>query len=339
MKKYTEALNYLLTGTDHKIMLDEMTVVFWAMNTSGVHEDQLMAMLFGQSEKMNAEATENMLKALWKSAGKGQITEERLDSLDQIDPDVDFYLLGLKPNSSRLSVKFIYRRKYADILWNMAQFQKDMQMTEEPRPISIFWIKDELRAPKSTSDKINPALLTKLFESVIYGTSYPSSLLETVVRRVKTDGDKGINSRRIGIIKACLNRNDKKEEFGVALDKENCGQAYLCGRLFAVLEKLQRDASGTKLNRTIKDAYFASAASKPAMVFPKLVKLAHNHLNKVNNPGYYNRLIGEIMDKLKGEFPETLLLSDQGRFIVGYYQQYQSFFEKKEKTENEKTEE
>ena len=36
------------------------------------------------------------------------------------------------------------------------------------------------------------------------------------------------------------------------------------------------------------------------------------------------------MDKLNGEFPETLLLQDQGRFIIGYYQQYQSFFEKKE---------
>ena len=125
----------------------------------------------------------------------------------------------------------------------------------------------------------------------------------------------------------------------MALDKENCGQAYVCGRLFAVLEKLQRDASGTKLNRTIKDAYFASAAAKPAMIFPKLIKLAQNHLNKVSSPSYYNILLGEIMDKLKGEFPETLLLQDQGRFIIGYYQQYQNFFEKKEKTINNEMEE
>lgn len=124
----------------------------------------------------------------------------------------------------------------------------------------------------------------------------------------------------------------------MALDKENCGQAYLCGRLFAVLEKLQQDASNNSLNRTIKEAYFASACSKPAIIFPKLIKLGQNHLNKVKYPMFYNKLIGEIMEKLDGEFPETLLLVDQGRFIVGYYQQYQAFFKKKE-ISNEEMEE
>ena len=288
---------------------------------------------------MSAKETEGMLKGLLESGRVGKMTEGRLQSLDMIKPDVDFYMLGLKPNSSRLSVKFFYRKKYAELLWNIAGFQKDMQTAKELRPISFSRIKEELRSPKSTSEKINPTLLTKLFESVIYGNRYPMTLLETAVRRVKKDGDKRVNSVRAGVIKACINRNYKKEEFGVALDKDNCGQAYVCGRLFAVLEKLQRDASGIKLNRTIKDAYFASASAKPAIVFPKLIKLAQNHLNKVKSPAYYSILLGEIMDKLNGEFPETLLLQDQGRFIIGYYQQYQSFFEKKEKSENNEMEE
>ena len=330
MKKYTDALNFLLGSSKHKILLDDITIVFWAMDTSDAYEDAFMAMLCGQSDKMSAKETEGMLKGVLESGRVGKMTEGRLQSLDMIKPDVDFYMLGLKPNSSRLSVKFFYRKKYAELLWNIAGFQKDMQTSKELRPISFSRIKEELRSPKSTSEKINPTLLTKLFESVIYGNRYPMTLLETAVRRVKTDGDKRVNSVRAGVIKACINRNYKKEEFGVALDKENCGQAYVCGRLFAVLEKLQRDASGIKLNRTIKDAYFASASAKPAIVFPKLIKLAQNHLNKVKSPAYYSILLGEIMDKLNGEFPETLLLQDQGRFIIGYYQQYQSFFEKKE---------
>lgn len=339
MKKYTEALNYLLGSSKHKILMDDMTIVFWAMDGSEAHEDAILAMLYGQSDKMNAEETEGMLKNLLENGRKGKITEGWLQSLDLIEPDVDFYMLGLKPNSSRLSVKFISRKKYADILWNIACFQKDMQLSEELHPISFFRIKEELKSPKNTSEKINPALLAKLFESVIYGNKYPTALLETVVRRVKIDLDIAVSRCRAGIIKACINRNYKKEELGVALDKENCSPAYVCGRLFAVLEKLQRDASGTKLNRTIKDAYFASASAKPVMVFPKLLKLAQNHLNKVNSPFYYNKLIGEIMDKLNGEFPETFLLSDQGRFIIGYYQQYQNFFEKKDQVINSETEE
>ena len=124
----------------------------------------------------------------------------------------------------------------------------------------------------------------------------------------------------------------------MALDRENSGQAYLCGRLFAVLENLQREAAASKLNRTIKDAYFASAASRPAMVFPKLMKLAQNHLNKVKRPVFYDKLLGEIMDKLNGEFPESLLLQDQGRFIIGYYHQHQDFFVSSAKTENKEKE-
>ena len=32
MRKYTEALNYLLERPAHKIIMDEVTVVFWAMD-------------------------------------------------------------------------------------------------------------------------------------------------------------------------------------------------------------------------------------------------------------------------------------------------------------------
>lgn len=43
----------------------------------------------------------------------------------------------------------------------------------------------------------------------------------------------------------------------------------------------------------------------------------------------------EIIEKLDGEFPETLLIQDQGRFMIGYYQQYQSFFLQMETSKNE----
>ncbi|HIT73606.1 MAG TPA: type I-C CRISPR-associated protein Cas8c/Csd1, partial [Candidatus Fimicola cottocaccae] len=264
-----------------------------------------------------------------------------------ISTDVDFYMVGLKPNSSRLSLKFIYKRKVADILINIAEHQKDMQISEEINPVPFWVIKKELLSPNSTNSAVNPALISKIFESAIYGTEYPTSLLSTIIQRAKidknTDRNKKIdirnNSTRAGIIKACLNRKsrifNKKEEIKVALDKENKNPAYLCGRLFAVLEKLQQDASNNSLNTTIKDAYFSSAVSKPAIIFPKILKLAQSHIKKSEHSTYYNILIGEIIDDLKGEFPETLLLNDQGRFIIGYYQQYQNFFVKKENKEEE----
>ncbi len=335
MRKYTEALNYLLGSDRHKALLDDVTVVFWAMNPDENCEALFMNMLLGTTNQLSASQTEDMMKEMLKDAKRALITEERLKTDGLIDPNVDFYMLGLKPNSSRLSVKFVFRKKYADVLWNIAKFQDDLQIAKEQRPVSLSSIKKEMLSPKSSNAKVNPALMAKLFESIIYGSPFPDALLDTMVRRVRTDSEIGRISQqiRMGVIKACINRKEKKEEIKVAIDQSNRNQAYLCGRLFAVLEKLQQEASNNSLNRTIKDSYFASASVKPVLVFPKLITLAQNHLKKVKYPGFYNKLMGEIINEIKGEFPDDFQLKDQGRFMIGYYQQYQSFFEKSDRKE------
>ena len=329
MLKYTEALNYLLKGNEHKMTLDDITIIFWAMSFDDTAEDSLMAMLTGKSKKFDEYQTQSMLKDLLDRSTSLEVTERELkNKYGIIDEKVDFYMVGIKPNSSRVSIKFVLRRQFGEILWNIAKFQGDMQSSEDIKMIPFYRIKGELVSPKSTNDKVNPDLLTKLFEAVIYGSKYPVSLLETAVRRVKTD--KYINDVRAGIIKAYLIRNEE-EGLEVSLDRENYGQAYLCGRLFATLEKLQKDALGN-LNSTIKDKYFASAASKPATIFPRLMQLSQAHLKKVGEGAqiFYDKLIGEITDNLEGEFPATLPLAEQGKFIIGYYQQERELWRKKE---------
>lgn len=107
----------------------------------------------------------------------------------------------------------------------------------------------------------------------------------------------------------------------MALDKENDNPAYLCGRLFSVLEDIQQRASGYNLNRTIRDAYFATASSNPATVFPKLISLAQHHMAKLGNPVYLTNEIVEITEKMGNTFPANLPLTEQGIFMLGYYQQ------------------
>lgn len=194
--------------------------------------------------------------------------------------------------------------------------------------------------------------MTGIIRAAIEGTAYPEALLQTAVMRVKTDSDEEknhfikFNSTRVGIIKACLNRkarkSNKEEEITMSLNKDNTDPAYLCGRLFAALEKLQQDAAGGSLNTTIVDSYFSSACSKPSTVFPKLVELSFHHIKKLerdNSKIYYKNLIGSIIDPLHDEIPTTLDLDGQGRFIVGYFQQNQALYTKKndnEKSESEK---
>lgn len=333
MRKYTEALNYLLKGRDHKITIDDITVIFWAMSKDSGYEDNVMAMLMGQPEGQDGIKTEEMIKDLLSRGSQLGITEREVeDKFNDIDENVDFYIAGLKPNSSRLSIKFILRKRYGDILMNIARFQGEIQVKEPLKVVPLYWIKGEMVSPKSSNEKVNPDLMTKLFEAVMYNNRFPVALLETLIRRVKTD--KYINDTRAGLIKAYLNRNEK-EEIKLALDYENRNQAYLCGRLFAVLEWLQKRALGD-LNTTIKDKYFASAAAKPATVFPKLLTLAQAHIKKLDgerNKVHYNKLIGQIINEINDEFPITLSLVDQGKFIIGYYQQNQDFFVKKEDRE------
>lgn len=327
MKKYTEALNYLLSSDRHKTLVDDVTVIFWAMDSSEKSEMLFQDMLFGgNQDTLQAEQTELMLQSLLEEVKKGTLTPKALAALQNIDPDTDFYMLGLKPNASRLALKFIYHRKAADILYNVAKFQEDMLVSEASRAIRVYQIKRELVSPKSTDKKVNSSMMAKLFEAIIYNRKCPQSLFSTIVKRIQTDAsdeNNYFNSVRAGILKTCINRSNKKkeEQITMGLNEENHNQAYVCGRLFAILEKLQRDASGD-LNRTIKHTYFAAASVNPALVFPKLIRLAQNHLNKSKYSNFFNDQIAEVMDKLQDKFPDRLSLQEQGMFELGYYQQF-----------------
>ena len=117
----------------------------------------------------------------------------------------------------------------------------------------------------------------------------------------------------------------------MSLNEQTSNSAYLLGRLFAVLEKAQKDAI-PEIDTTIKDRYFSSACATPAAVFPVLLKLAQNHISKAEYGMVSERRISEILEKMKStEFPAYLTLEEQGTFIIGYYHQVNAFYKKSEK--------
>ena len=122
------------------------------------------------------------------------------------------------------------------------------------------------------------------------------------------------------------------------VDKENMNQGYLCGRLFATLEYLQERSSN---GNSIRSRYMNAASATPSAVFATILNLSVHHAEKLDKGGqiFFEQLKSEIIDKISAKgFPAHLSLQDQGRFMVGYYQQRQEFYTKKEKTEADNVE-
>lgn len=340
VKKYTEALNYLLADKRHRTLIDETTYIYWAASGDEACNSIFSALAFGDT--MDSEHTDEWLGTVFDGIKSGRATQEIVDGIDNIDSDVSFYVVGIKPNSARLALKCIYRQSFGKVLQNTIVHYSDMQIgSGGGKPMSVRTICKELVSPKSSNDKVSPALMAKLFDAIINGTAYPDALLAAVVRRVKTDTDDEKNSYikmnnvRMGLIKACINRSarlkGKQEEIKMSLDLENRDPAYLCGRLFCKLEDIQRRASNDTLNRTIKDAYFSSAATRPAVVFPKLLSLSQHHLAKLDDKTafFMDKEVTEIIGMMGSVFPSHLTLKEQGVFMLGYYQQKNQRFEKK----------
>ena len=75
MTKYTEALNYLLKDRKHKIVLDDMTVVFWAMSKNEGYEGNIMDMLMGNQNEYSGTDTEEMIRDILK---RGDVYKRQL---------------------------------------------------------------------------------------------------------------------------------------------------------------------------------------------------------------------------------------------------------------------
>lgn len=341
MKEYVEALNFLLSDPKHNKSIDELTIVHFALTSEEeVYNSFINQSVFAETDdKPSAlEAVKIMDDSLKETTTL--ISQGRKTALTPPDLEVEYCFFGIVPNVARLSIRFSYRNSFGELKRNIERYHEDFAIGNSTSAPAFWKIKRELVSPKSQKENLPPDVSESLFKAMLQGSPFAQKLLKMIIDRIKTDQNEEnnkfikTNDTRVGLVKACLNRKIKneKEKITMALNTENKSPAYNCGRLFAVLEKIQTDSVDGKLNKTIADSYFSSAASTPALVLPKLVMLSQNHLSKLSEGGkvFYDKLCGEIIDNIADEFPKTLNLEEQGMFIVGYYQQKTQLYSKKE---------
>jgi len=326
---YTTALNVLL-GKDSKnrFKIADTSVVFWSQKQN-VFENQF-AFFFSAPPKDDPDQNIREIKALFESIHTGKLNAEG---------DTLFYILGLAPNAARVSIRFWKTGKVADFANNIVKHFEDLEIVRSKNDQKEYFSLFNLLSNVSFEfkvDNIPPNLAGKVIESMLDGTKYPDTLQQQCIRRIRAE--QNVNRIRAAILKAYLNRKGRiyisnEKLITMSLDLDNKNQGYLCGRLFAVLEKIQEDAQ-PGINATIKDRYYGAASSTPVTVFGRLLNLSNHHLAKLSSGSktYYEKMIQEIMTGVSSNgLPAHLSLDDQSRFAIGYYHQRQELFTKKEK--------
>lgn len=331
---YTTALNYLLSEKKYTFQLGDSMVVYWAESAQTQYQD-ILKNFFNSSIDNQKE-----LEKIFGNLKNGLAVD--IDDV-KIDLNQRFYILCLAPNAARLSIRFFYENSFGNILKNLSDHYERMAIVKpewEKEYLSIQEMLMETGNNKLKDKKLVSNMASLVLRDILMDDRYPTGLYTEVLARIRAEQG-GITYGRAAIIKAYLikNYNMKEGEKYMGLN-ENCNeQAYVLGRLFAVLELIQKDAN-PGINSTIKDRYFNSACATPASVFPILIKLKNSHLKKIERGStglkiQYEKTITELMGKLNMAetqigFPRRLSLEEQGKFMLGYYHQVQKRYEKKE---------
>lgn len=333
---YSTALNTLLAKDSHnKFMVGNRTFVFWASANDNVSDiaEQSFFDLLGFTSKDECEDDPNAKIETARKVFMAIYSGTLNTTLDN-----HFCILGLAPNSARISVVYWSETSLKDFAEMILRHFDDMALIDNrPNPKPYMGVKDMLSAVtlEGKQSEVTPNLPEAVIKSVFQGLPYPYTLFTSCIHRLKAESSNkaGMRIGRIAILKAYLNRiNDpRNSKIQVMLDKDNTNQGYLCGRLFAVLDKVQEDANHIN---SIRERYMNAASSTPATVFATILNLSTHHAENLKNEGskvYYEKLKQEIISKISADgFPAHLNLQDQGRFFVGYYHQRQDFFTKKE---------
>lgn len=328
---YTTALNTLLQkDSRNKFMVGNRTFVFWASSTGKASEqveDGIFELLGYKEEKTdNPNAKIVQVRKVFTAIYSGSLTT----SLDD-----RFYILGLAPNSARIAVVYWADTPLKEFAGMILRHFDDMEIVDARKDKKPYMGIKEILSTVTLSGKHTdaaPNLPEAVIKSIFQGTPYPYTLFSACIRRIRAESsEKGaIRVTRMAIIKAYLNRQDNNnKKINKMLDKSNTNQGYLCGRLFAVLDKIQEEAK--KIN-SIRERYMNAASATPSAVFTTILNLSVHHLESLPNEGrkvFFEKLKQEIIDKISADgFPAHLDLQDQGRFFVGYYHQRQDFFTK-----------
>lgn len=324
-RNYIEGLTFLLSDGhqiddgkkayfhyNHRIKISDSTIaVFWTKKET---EEINPFIIY---DKPDEEEVKSLFNSVWN--GNSNIG-------DVVDSNM-FYSCTLSSAAARIAVRDWTAISIDTYKENIAQWFNDIEIENNDGkltycPLGLLVIatqRDKRTGDKQSSDTNSKSRIgTILWNAAIKGRVYkiPLEVLLYVLNRIFL-GDEFTPSRA-AIIKLFINRNTNKK-MSSNLDETNKSIAFLCGRLFAIIESMQWKAIGD-VNSGVKERYFAAAVSQPAYILGTLLtKNVPIYQHKIG--GYLAKDLNEIAGIISesGSFPQRFLPVEKGEFALGYY--------------------
>jgi len=203
-----------------------------------------------------------------------------------------------------------------------------------PRPYrsidALAW--STTRTPSDVRSEVYDALYRAAYEGLNAEALLPAVLHRLRIAAIESGANVRYHANRFALIKLILIR---LKDTPMPIQAQLCetdDAPYNCGRLLAVLDDVQYKAQGD-VGADILARFYGNASTFPCNVFPRLLRLARSHLNKLgreDRAAYWalQRRINDICalfpcSATNGppEFPRQLDIHEQGRFALGFYQQ------------------
>lgn len=325
IKNYTFGLKHLLKSEKHrKNFGSDTAVVFWTREPEPLDEMDWF-------DKPDAGQVANLIES---------VANAKYKTAQYFKPN-QFYSLTLSGEAARIAVHDWIEISIDQYRQNIAQWFDDVKIkyfVSDSKELKLFYpalhkLSNSCNRRKAKDDPTASRVAKYLWACAIKNQAPPLWILPIVLKRIAhnetTSEGKSVNTftnDRASLLKLILNRNNyggiKMKE---TLDFENMAPAYLCGRLFSLIEGIQRAALGKKVNAGVRERFFAAASTSPSPTFGRLLRNMQNHLTKVRQekPGLaivLEKEVTELCSKIQS-FPATLSLEQQGQFALGYYHQ------------------
>ena len=337
-RQYGEALNHLLRKhSPNKFTLSDMAMVCWAEKGSDLESMIPNNFMFAAKDDPDA-GIDRVISAVNVIHSKGRSSAEGKQY---------FYLLGLKGANGRVAVQYWKRATVYDIGESLRTWFEDVQIPArdygEYVP-SLYSLACDISL-KGDIKNLSPNILPTMVRAIFEGKRLPQTVIKAALTRIKAE--RNVTRTRAALIKAFLNREARhlkqsEGEIGMLFGLEGKPVGYKLGALMAVYEKIQEDSAKYSVGASVRDRFYTSFSSRPASVLANLDRLSRAHLSKLkrNRPAVYHSMqkrLKTLMVEIDIEsLPASMNAKEQSYFAVGYYQQREDFFRKKNETKTVK---